>query len=102
MLSGERKLENATTNRGYRRIERSYGKFTSTFILPPNVEFNKITATYQRSSRARDPHERGSEAEGHLGRSEEETAVRGVVLFRPTVPGSGSHLTRNPEFSLSG
>ena len=46
MLSGERKLENATTNKGYRRIERSYGKFTRTFTLPPNVEFNKITATY--------------------------------------------------------
>jgi HSP20 family protein len=45
-LSGERKLETATTNQGYRRIERSYGKFTRTFTLPPNVEFNKIAATY--------------------------------------------------------
>ncbi len=45
-LRGERKLEKETTEKGYRKIERSYGKFIRSFTLPPTVEFNKITATY--------------------------------------------------------
>ena len=45
-LNGERKLAKDFTEKGYRQIERFYGKFTRNFVLPPNVEFNKITATY--------------------------------------------------------
>jgi HSP20 family protein len=45
-LRGERKLEKETTEKGYRRIERYYGKFVRYFTLPPTVEFNKIVATY--------------------------------------------------------
>jgi HSP20 family protein len=45
-LRGERKLEKETTDKGYRHIERTYGKFVRAFTLPPNVDFNKITAAY--------------------------------------------------------
>jgi HSP20 family protein len=45
-LRGERKLSKEVTEKGYRQIERFYGKFVRNFILPPNVEFLKIAATY--------------------------------------------------------
>ena len=45
-LLGERKLFKELPEKGYRQIERFYGKFVRNFVLPPNVEFNKITATY--------------------------------------------------------
>jgi len=45
-IRGERKLEREKTEKGYRHIERSYGKFVRTFTLPLNVDFNKITAAY--------------------------------------------------------
>jgi HSP20 family protein len=45
-LRGERKLNKEFVEKGYRQIERFYGKFTRNFVLPPNVEFAKITATY--------------------------------------------------------
>lgn len=45
-LRGERKLNKEFVEKNYRQIERFYGKFTRNFILPPNVEFSKITATY--------------------------------------------------------
>jgi HSP20 family protein len=45
-LRGERKLYKELPEKGYRQIERFYGKFVRNFVLPPNVEFNKIAATY--------------------------------------------------------
>jgi HSP20 family protein len=45
-LKGERKLHKELVEKNYRQIERFYGKFIRNFVLPPNVEFNKITATY--------------------------------------------------------
>ncbi len=45
-VHGERTLEKEEIEKGYRRIERSYGKFVRSFTLPPNVETNKITAAY--------------------------------------------------------
>ena len=45
-LNGERKLYKELPEKGYKQIERFYGKFTRNFVLPPNVDFNKITATY--------------------------------------------------------
>ena len=45
-LRGERKLYKELPEKGFRQIERFYGKFVRNFVLPPNVEFNKITATY--------------------------------------------------------
>lgn len=45
-LRGERKLEKETTDKGYKHIERTYGKFVRSFTLPPNVDYNKITANF--------------------------------------------------------
>lgn len=45
-IRGERKIEKETNEKGYRRIERSYGKFVRSFTLPPNVDSNKILAGY--------------------------------------------------------
>ncbi|HUJ16092.1 MAG TPA: Hsp20/alpha crystallin family protein [Thermoanaerobaculia bacterium] len=45
-LTGERKTYKELPEKGYKNIERFYGTFTRNFVLPPNVDFNKITATY--------------------------------------------------------
>jgi HSP20 family protein len=45
-LRGERKLNKEIAEKSYRQIERFYGKFVRNFVLPPNVEFTKIAATY--------------------------------------------------------
>lgn len=43
-LSGERKLEHEDEREGYRRIERSYGQFSRSFTLPPNIDKDNIKA----------------------------------------------------------
>jgi HSP20 family protein len=45
-IKGERKAETEAVEKGYRRIERSYGSFFRSFTLPPNVEAEKISATF--------------------------------------------------------
>jgi HSP20 family protein len=45
-LRGERKLEKETEEKGYRRIERSYGNFSRSFTLPANVDTTKIAAFF--------------------------------------------------------
>ena len=45
-IRGERKLEKETTDKNFRRIERTYGKFIRAFTLPPNVDDKKIAAAY--------------------------------------------------------
>ena len=45
-LAGERKFEDAGTDKGYRRIERSYGKFTRSFQVPKNIDATKILASF--------------------------------------------------------
>ena len=45
-LRGERKMEKETEEKGYRRIERSYGTFSRAFTLPPNVDTTKIAAFF--------------------------------------------------------
>jgi len=45
-MKGERKAETKKEEEGYRRIERSYGSFLRTFTLPPNVDADKISATF--------------------------------------------------------
>lgn len=45
-LRGERQLEKETEEKGYRRIERSYGTFNRAFTLPPNVDTTKIAAFF--------------------------------------------------------
>jgi len=45
-MTGERKLENEETKNEYRRIERSYGRFTRSFTLPHDVDTDKVDAKY--------------------------------------------------------
>ena len=45
-VKGERKIEKEAEEKGYRRIERSYGKFLRAFTLPPNTLADKIAANY--------------------------------------------------------
>jgi len=46
-LKGERRFEKEETNKGYHRIERSYGLFTRSFAIPPTVEADKVSAGYK-------------------------------------------------------
>lgn len=43
-LSGERKLEKEDRRDGYHRIERAYGRFSRSFVLPNLVDAEKIVA----------------------------------------------------------
>jgi HSP20 family protein len=43
-VRGERKLEKAENREGYHRIERTYGAFHRTFVLPPTVDAEHISA----------------------------------------------------------
>ena len=46
-LKGERRFEREETQKGYHRIERSYGLFTRSFSIPPTVEADKVSAGYK-------------------------------------------------------
>lgn len=46
-ISGERKFEETTEEKGYQRFERKYGKFVRTFTIPVNTMPDKITANFQ-------------------------------------------------------
>lgn len=46
-LSGERKSEDRSEEDGYRRLERSYGKFSRRFTLPHQVDAAKVDASYK-------------------------------------------------------
>ena len=45
-IQGQRNAEKDTEDKGFRRIERTYGTFFRSFVLPPNVEADKIAATF--------------------------------------------------------
>ena len=45
-IKGEKKAEQETDEKGYRRIERSYGTFLRSFTLPADVEGEKISAAF--------------------------------------------------------
>jgi len=45
-IQGERKFEEVDKAK-YHRVERFYGNFTRSFVLPTNVEADKITATFK-------------------------------------------------------
>ncbi|HST78378.1 MAG TPA: Hsp20/alpha crystallin family protein [Verrucomicrobiae bacterium] len=45
-ISGERKLENEDKKENFHRIERSYGRFTRSFTLPPTVETENVNAEF--------------------------------------------------------
>jgi HSP20 family protein len=48
-LKGERRFEEAPegNNRGYHRIERSFGSFARYFTLPDTVDADKVKADYR-------------------------------------------------------
>lgn len=45
-LCGERNLEHAENEGKFRRIERSYGRFTRSFSLPQGLDHEKVAATF--------------------------------------------------------
>lgn len=45
-LSGERGFENEESKTEFRRIERSYGRFTRSFTLPREVDNDHVVAKY--------------------------------------------------------
>jgi HSP20 family protein len=47
-LKGERKFDEQKNNRGFHRIERSYGTFTRAFSLPDTVDGEKVKADYKQ------------------------------------------------------
>jgi HSP20 family protein len=46
-ISGERKEEKAENNKKIHRVERLYGTFFRTFVLPDNVDESKINAEFK-------------------------------------------------------
>jgi HSP20 family protein len=46
-MSGEKKLETEVADRQFHRIERHYGSFARTFVLPPTVDAGKASAQYK-------------------------------------------------------
>lgn len=46
-LSGERKLEKEEKTKKYHRVERSYGAFERSFLLPGGAKADQITADYK-------------------------------------------------------
>ncbi len=47
-ISGERKLEKEKQCKKFHRIERAYGRFVRSFVLPDNVDPTKVTADERR------------------------------------------------------
>lgn len=45
-IKGERNAEKETEEKGYRRVERSYGSFLRSFTLPQTVEPEKVSAAF--------------------------------------------------------
>lgn len=46
-MTGERKMEKEEKNRKYHRVERSYGSFVRSFVLPDDIDPKKVNATYK-------------------------------------------------------
>ncbi|MBV6432271.1 MAG: Spore protein SP21 [Bryobacteraceae bacterium] len=46
-LKGQRKFESETKEKGYHRIERSYGSFARYFTVPDTVDPEKVQAEYK-------------------------------------------------------
>jgi HSP20 family protein len=45
-IKGERKLESTAKQENFHRIERRFGSFTRTFTLPPTIDTEAVTASY--------------------------------------------------------
>jgi HSP20 family protein len=46
-IKGERKFEKDFADKGYHRIERSYGSFMRSFAVPNTVDTEKVSADYK-------------------------------------------------------
>lgn len=46
-IAGERKFDANSTEKGYHRIERSYGNFVRSFSVPSAFDTDKINAAYK-------------------------------------------------------
>ncbi|QSR84965.1 Hsp20/alpha crystallin family protein [Methylacidimicrobium sp. B4] len=46
-ISGERKLEKEEKNKKYHRVERAYGSFSRSFVIPDDVVAEKIDAQFK-------------------------------------------------------
>jgi HSP20 family protein len=46
-IKGERKFEKDFADKGYHRIERSYGNFMRSFAVPNSVDTEKVSADYK-------------------------------------------------------
>jgi HSP20 family protein len=46
-IAGERKFEKQESDKGYHRIERSYGNFMRSFAVPNSFDTEKIGASYK-------------------------------------------------------
>jgi HSP20 family protein len=46
-IAGERKFEKQESDKGYHRIERSYGNFMRSFAVPSSFDTDKIAAAYK-------------------------------------------------------
>jgi HSP20 family protein len=45
-IKGERRFEKEATEKGYHRIERSYGSFMRSFAVPNSVDTDRVSADY--------------------------------------------------------
>ncbi len=45
-IKGEKKRDETTEQRNYVRVERNYGSFTRSFLLPDNVDYDAINAKF--------------------------------------------------------
>jgi HSP20 family protein len=46
-LTGERKAESESKDESYHRVERAYGSFSRSFVLPSTVDETKVSAEYR-------------------------------------------------------
>jgi len=46
-IKGERRFEEDSTEKGYHRIERSYGSFMRSFAVPNSVDTEQVSADYK-------------------------------------------------------
>jgi len=47
IISGERKFKSEKNEKNFHSVETRYGSFSRTFVIPDNVEANKIDAKYK-------------------------------------------------------
>lgn len=46
-LSGERRMEEQTEDKGYRRVERRYGSFSRSLTLPRDIDAENVSASFK-------------------------------------------------------